>query len=111
MNLISPAFADTSAAQPADGGMSFLITIGLFVLIAYFMIFRPQSKRLKDQKNLMNALTKGDEVLTTGGLVGKINKIPQESDYIELALNEQTVITLKKDYISAILPKGSIQTL
>ena len=59
----------------------------------------------------MSSLPKGDEVLTSGGLVGKIAKIPQDSDYISISLNDQTVITLKKDYISAILPKGSIQTL
>ena len=59
----------------------------------------------------MDSLAKGDEVLTSGGLVGKITKIPQDSDYIALSLNDQTVITMKLDYVTAILTKGSIQTL
>ena len=88
-----------------------LIMLGLFGVIFNFMIYRPQSKRVKEHRTLMSSLAKGDEILTSGGLVGKISKIPQDSDYISVSLNDQTVITLKKDYISAILPKGSIQTL
>jgi preprotein translocase subunit YajC len=75
------------------------------------MIFRPQSKRVKEHKNLMASISKGDEVLTSGGILGKVTKIGEESDYVLLAINDNNQITIKKDYIAAVLPKGSIQSL
>ena len=83
----------------------------IFGRIFYFMIFRPQSKRVKEHKNLMGSLSKGDEVLTSGGILGKIAKISEESDYVLLTINETSEITIKKDYIAAVLPKGSIKSL
>ena len=77
----------------------------------YFMIYRPQAKRAKTHRDLMSSLAKGDEVLTSGGLVGKIAKVSADSDYIVLALNDQTQVTIKRDFVSAVLPKGSIQSL
>ena len=59
----------------------------------------------------MSSLSKGDEVLTSGGLVGKISKVSDENDFLVLALNDQTQITIKKDYVTAVLPKGTIQSL
>ena len=85
--------------------------LAVFGLIFYFMIYRPQAKRAKDHKNLMSSLSKGDEVLTSGGLVGKISKITADSDYLVLALNDQATITIKRDFITAVLPKGTIQSL
>ena len=108
MDIISKAYAQGGAA---GGGMEMIIMLVVFGLIFYFMIFRPQSKRVKEHKNLMSSLSKGDEVLTNGGLVGKIAKISAENDYVVLSLSEQTQVTIKKDFISAVLPKGSIQSL
>ena len=112
MSLLAKAYAaDGGAAASASGGIEQIAIVGIFLLFFYFFIFRPQSKRAKEQKNLMSSLGKGDEVLTSGGLVGKIAKISADSDYIVLALNDQTSITIKKDYITAVLPKGTIQSL
>ncbi|WP_319782186.1 preprotein translocase subunit YajC [Oceanisphaera sp. IT1-181] len=108
MNFISNAHAQGGVA---GGGMEMIIMLAVFGLIFYFMIFRPQSKRVKEHKNLMAALGKGDEVLTNGGLVGKIAKITADSDYVLLSLSEQSQVTIKKDFITAVLPKGSIQSL
>ena len=110
MNFISNAYAQGGAAG-ADNGMSMIIMLAVFGLIFYFMIFRPQSKRVKEHKNLMSSLSKGDEVLTNGGLVGKIAKITADNDYVLLSLSEQSQVTIKKDFITAVLPKGSIQSL
>ena len=110
MNFISNAHAQGGVAG-GDSGMSMIIMLAVFGLIFYFMIFRPQSKRVKEHKNLMSALGKGDEVLTNGGLVGKIAKITADSDYVLLSLSEQSQVTIKKDFITAVLPKGSIQSL
>ncbi len=110
MSLLAKAYAADGASSVA-GGIEQIAIVGIFLLFFYFFIFRPQSKRAKEQKNLMSSLAKGEEVLTSGGLVGKIAKISADSDYILLALNDQTNITIKKDYVVAVLPKGSIQSL
>ncbi|MDO2947170.1 preprotein translocase subunit YajC [Aeromonas simiae] len=111
MSFISKAYADAGAAAPQGGGMEMIIMLAVFGLIFYFMIYRPQAKRVKEHKNLMSSLAKGDEVLTSGGLVGKIVKVSTENDYLVLALNEQTQITIKRDFVTAVLPKGSLQSL
>ena len=85
--------------------------LGMFAVIFYFMIYRPQAKRVKEHKNLMASMGKGDEVLTGGGLVGKIVKISDDTDYILLALNETNEITIKKDFVTAVLPKGTLKSL
>ncbi|MCW9709962.1 preprotein translocase subunit YajC [Avibacterium sp. 21-586] len=91
--------------------MSMLFIFVLFGLIFYFMIYRPQAKRNKAHKQLMAELAKGTEVLTSGGIIGKITKITAESDYVVLALNDSTEITIKRDFIVSVLPKGSLKSL
>ncbi|MGB0895094.1 MAG: preprotein translocase subunit YajC [Parashewanella sp.] len=108
--FISNAYAAGAPAQQG-GGMEMIFMLVVFGLIFYFMIFRPQSKRVKEHKNLMSSLTKGDEVLTSGGVLGKIAKISDENDYVLLSLNDSAQITIKKDFITAVLPKGSMQSL
>lgn len=91
--------------------MSMLFIFVLFGLIFYFMIYRPQAKRNKAHKQLMAELAKGTEVLTSGGIIGKITKIGTETDYVVIALNDSTEITIKRDFIVAVLPKGSLKSL
>ncbi|MEI6860586.1 MAG: preprotein translocase subunit YajC [Shewanella sp.] len=107
--FISNAYAADASAT--GGTMELIFMLVIFGLIFYFMIFRPQSKRVKEHKNLMGSLSKGDEILTSGGILGKIAKISEENDYVLLTINETSEITIKKDYISAVLPKGSIKSL
>ncbi|WP_028116771.1 preprotein translocase subunit YajC [Ferrimonas senticii] len=104
--------ANAYAAEGAPmGGLEPLFMLAIFGLVFYFMILRPQNKRVKEHKSLVEALAKGDEVLTSGGLLGKVTKVTADSDYVVLALNDSTEVTLKKDFITAVLPKGSIQSL
>ncbi len=91
--------------------MSMLFIFIIFGLIFYFMIYRPQAKRNKEHKKLMSELTKGTEVLTAGGIIGKITKVPEKGDVIVIALNDKTEITINRNYIAALLPKGTIETL
>lgn len=93
------------------GGMQMIFILVIFALIFYFMIYRPQAKRNKDHRNLMASLAKGEEVLTSGGLVGKITKASAENDYIVIALNDTTEVTIKRDFVAAVLPKGSLKSL
>ncbi len=105
------SFAHANDAAPQGGGLQLFIMLGLFAVIFYFMIYRPQAKRVKDHKALMASMGKGDEVLTTGGLVGRISKISEDSDFIVVALNGTSEVTIKKDFVTAVLPKGTLQSL
>ncbi|WMO12385.1 preprotein translocase subunit YajC [Pseudoalteromonas piscicida] len=109
--FISNAHASTASAAPAGGGMEMLIMLGIFGLVFYFLIYRPQAKRVKEHKDLMGALGKGDEVLTQGGLVGKITKVADDKDFVVIALNDQTEVTVQKSAVSAVLPKGTMKSL
>ncbi|QIW16585.1 preprotein translocase subunit YajC [Pasteurellaceae bacterium RH1A] len=92
-------------------GMEMIFILVIFGLIFYFMIYRPQAKRQKQQRELLASLEKGTEVLISGGLIGKITKVKADSDNIVLALNANTEVTIKRDFVVAVLPKGSIETL
>jgi preprotein translocase subunit YajC len=109
MSLISPAYA--AEAAPQGGGFEMLLMLGMFAVIFYFMIYRPQAKRAKEHKNLMASMAKGDEVLTNGGLIGKITKISEENDYVAIALNDNNEVVIKKDFVTAVLPKGTLKSL
>lgn len=108
--FISNAYAQ-DAGGAAGGGFEMLIMLGVFGLIFYFMLYRPQAKRVKDHKNLVTSLGKGDEVLTQGGMVGKIVKVSDEKDFIEIALNDSTNIVIQKSAVSAVLPKGTMKAI
>ena len=85
--------------------------LAIFGLVFYFLIYRPQAKRVKEHKSLMSSMAKGDEVLTQGGLVGKIVKISDDKDFVVISLNEQAEVTVQKASISAVLPKGTMKSL
>lgn len=108
--FISTAHA-AAAPATAGGGMEMMIMLAVFGLVFYFMIYRPQSKRVKDQKSLMSALSKGDEVLTQGGIVGKIVKVSDEKDFIVVSIAEGTEVTVQKGAVNAVLPKGTMKSL
>ncbi len=104
MFFISDAHAE--AAPAAGGGTEMLVMIGIFFAIMYFMIIRPQQKRQKEHKSLMESLSKGDEVVTNGGMMGKIKAVGDDIIRIELA--ENVVIKVQKHAIASVLPKGTL---
>lgn len=109
--FISNAYAQAAPGGQQGGGMELLIMLGIFGLIFYFMLYRPQAKRVKEHKSLMSSLAKGDEVLTQGGLVGKITKVTDEKDFVEISLNETNNIVVQKAAITAVLPKGTMKNI
>ena len=109
--FISNAYAQGAPAGNAGGGFEMLIMLGVFGLIFYFMLYRPQAKRVKEHKNLVSSLSKGDEVLTQGGMVGKITKVSEDKDFIEIGLNDTTNIVIQKSAVSAVLPKGTMKAI
>ncbi|AGL86707.1 preprotein translocase subunit YajC [Pseudomonas protegens] len=109
--LIPAAYADAAApaaAGPAGTGFEWIFLIG-FLAIFYLMIWRPQAKRAKEQKNLLGSLQKGDEVVTTGGIAGKINKVTD--DFVVLEVSDSVELKFQKGAIAATLPKGTLKAI
>jgi preprotein translocase subunit YajC len=101
-----------AAAGPAEGpGFEMLIMLAVFGLIFYFLLYRPQAKRVKEHKNLVSSIGKGDEILTQGGIVGKVTKVAEDKDFIEISLNETNQIVVQKTAVSAVLPKGTMKSI
>jgi len=109
--FIEDAIASGTAAAPSttQGILSMLPMIAILVLFMYFMVIRPQSKRTKDQKKLMDSLQKGDEVMTIGGILGKIEKITDS--FIVLNIAENTNITIQKNSIANVVPRGTVKSV
>lgn len=106
--LISPAFAETAAAASGPGLLDFAFPIILLVLF-YVMLIRPQQKRAKAHRNMQSALAKGDEVVTDGGLMGKILEINDNAITVQIADNVD--VKVRREAISSVLPKGTIKKL
>ena len=107
--MISLAHAQTAgaAADPTGGFMQLLPMILMFVVL-WFLMIRPQMKKAKEHKALIEALAKGDEVVTGGGL-GKITKVGD--NYVTLEIAEGTEVTVQKPAIGLVLPKGTLKSL
>jgi preprotein translocase subunit YajC len=106
--LIPSAFAQAPGGAGDAGLMSFLPIILMFVLL-YFLMIRPQMKRAKEQKAMIDALQKGDEVVAAGGLVGRIVEINEHYATLEVAAN--TEIRGQKASVGLLLPKGTIKSI
>mgnify|MGYP000926457348 CR=1 FL=1 len=103
--FISNAYAQAEGAQ--GGLISFLPLIVIFAVF-YFMLIRPQMKRAKEHKNLIAQLSKGDEVITNGGLLGRITDMSDAFVTLELADNLQ--IKLQRQAVANVMPKGTIKS-
>ncbi len=102
------ALAEGSAADPM-GVTGQLIFLGGFLVIFYFLLWRPQSKRQKEHKNLISGLAKGDEVVTAGGILGKVTKVTD--DFVVVEVSEGVQLPFQKASVTALLPKGTIKSL
>ncbi len=110
MNLFeTAAYAADAGGAPADAGLINLLFLGGFVLIFYFLLWRPQSKRRKEHQALMSGLEKGDEVVTAGGIVGQVNKV--EEDFVKIQVADNMELRVQKTAIGATLPKGTLKSL
>jgi preprotein translocase subunit YajC len=106
--FISNAYAQTAAASGVESLYSFLPIILMFVVL-YFLMIRPQMKRQKEHKAMIEAVGKGDEVITAGGLLGTVAKVGDV--YVTLAVSGNTEVVVQKTAIATLLPKGTIKTL
>ncbi len=97
------------AAAPAQGGgLSMLIMMVVLFGLMYFMMIRPQMKRQKEHRAMVSALAKGDEVVTNGGLAGRVEEVGETFITIEIAPNVK--VKLQKGAVSQVLPKGSLKS-
>ena len=106
--FISNAYAEGAAVAQGGGIMDFLPLIAL-VAVFYFLVLRPQSKRAKEHKAMIEAVQRGDEVVTAGGEVGSISKVYEQ--YVGVEIAENVVVTVQKSAIQSVLPKGTIKSI
>jgi preprotein translocase subunit YajC len=128
--LITNAFAETAPTAPASSttttstttapntpaassspGQSFLHMLPmlvLFILVFYFLLIRPQAKRAKEQKKLLSSITIGDEVMTAGGIVGKVLRL--KDNFMVITIAKGVEITVQKSSVATVLPKGTMES-
>jgi len=105
--IISPAFAQFAGGGD-PGFIGFLPIILMFVLL-YFLMIRPQMKRSKEQKQMVEALQKGDEVIAAGGVLGRITRISDA--YLSLEVAPNTEISIQRTAVQMLLPKGTLKSI
>ena len=107
--FINNAYAEGAATAPQDGGFMQFLPLVALLAVFYFLILRPQQKRSKEQKAMIEALQKGDEVATAGGVLGKVTKVSEDNVAIEIADN--VVVQVQKAAVQNVLPKGTIKAI
>jgi len=109
--LISSAFAQTAPAAAAEGGMQSslmsMLPLVLMFVVLYFVMIRPQMKRQKEHRAMVEALARGDEVATAGGLLGKVTRLGDTYLGVELATGVE--VTLQRSAVVQVLPKGTMK--
>lgn len=109
MNLfIADAYAQAPAAQPSAPDASFVIMLGVMFVAFYFLLIRPQTKRAKEHKAMVSALAKGDEVVTSGGMLGRVSKL--DENFLTLEIAEGVEVKVQRQAVQTILPKGTLKS-
>jgi preprotein translocase subunit YajC len=106
-SLIPDAMAQTAGAAPAGAGTTSLIMMAVFVVIFYFLLIRPQQKKQKEHQAMLGKLAAGDEVVTTGGIVGRIVEI--SDNFITLEISEGVRIKVQRFHVTSLVPKGTLK--
>jgi preprotein translocase subunit YajC len=112
LNLLGIANAYAQTAAPTSARQGFISMLPMFIILIlfmYFLILRPQSKRAKEQKELLGSLKQNDEVVSAGGILGTITKITD--NFVTLKIAEGVEITMQKNSIASTLPKGTIRSV
>lgn len=106
--FISEAYAQAAApAGGASGGLMSMLPLVLMFVVLYFVMIRPQMKRQKETRAMLEALSKGDEVVTQGGLIGKITKLGD--NFLSLEVANGVELQIQRSAVVQVLPKGSIK--
>ena len=107
--LINSAYAQASGAAPGSPSLiSTLALPALLLVVFYFLLIRPQSKRAKDQREMLSKIAAGDEIATTGGILGKVTEVGEQFLSVEVA--DGVNIKLQKFQVAQVLPKGTVKS-
>jgi len=106
-SLIPDAMAQAAGGAPPGGGLSMFVMMGLFVVIFYFLLIRPQQKKQKEHQAMLGKLATGDEVVTTGGILGRIIEI--SDNFITLEISEGVRIKVQRFHVTSLVPKGTLK--
>ncbi|QSA95618.1 preprotein translocase subunit YajC [Methylococcus sp. EFPC2] len=106
--FISDALAEAAPAAAQDPGLAGLILPGAILLIFFFLFVLPQHRRGREHKKLVDSLAKGVEVVTNGGLLGKV--VDVDDSFVQLEVGDNTIVNVQKHAISALMPKGTYKS-
>jgi preprotein translocase subunit YajC len=106
--LVSDAFAQGTGGGPLGAGYSQIIILVALVAVFYFLLIRPQQKRMKDQQSMISRLANGDEVVTTGGILGRITEVGDS--FITLEISEGVRVKVQKAQVTQLVPKGTLKS-
>lgn len=109
MSALIPT-ASAAAAAPATGGspLGFYLMMGAFIVVFYFLLFRPQQKRAKEHQSLISKLAPGDEVVTSGGLLGRITEVGEH--FVTLEVADSVRVKVQKSQVNTLMPKGTLKS-
>ena len=107
--LISPAYAHAAASGGTESLLATMLPMVAIFAIFYFLMIRPQQKKQKEHRAMIDALEKGNEVVTAGGVVGRVSKV--EDQYVTLEIAQGVEIRVQRHAVSQLLPKGTLKSL
>ena len=107
--FISSAYAQAAGAADTQSQLMGMLPLVLMFVVLYFVMIRPQMKKAKEHKALIAALSKGDEVVTQGGIAGRVSKVGD--DFLSVEVADKVEIQLQKSAVSLVLPKGTLKNL
>jgi preprotein translocase subunit YajC len=106
--LISDAYAQSAGGTSLSGGGLQLAMIALMIVVFYFLLIRPQQKRMKDQQSMISKLSSGDEVVITGGILGRITEVGE--NFLTLEIADGVRIKVQKSQVTQLMPKGTLKS-
>ena len=106
-SLIPDAMAQTAGGAPAGAGTTSLIMMAVFVVIFYFLLIRPQQKKQKEHAAMLSKLAAGDEVVTSGGIVGRITEITD--NFVTIEISDGVRIKVQRFHVTSLVPKGTLK--
>jgi len=107
--FISDALAQDAAAATAGGSFMALLPLVLFAIVFYFLLIRPQAKRQKEHQKMVDALARGDEIVTLGGIAGRISEVGD--NFIQVEVAEGVQIKVRRHAVESVMPKGTLKDL
>jgi len=107
--FISDAWAQAAPAAAQPGLLEALLPFIILFVVFYFLLIRPQSKRAKEHKSMLEALREGDEVVSNGGLLGRVTQLGE--NFVELDLGNEVRVKLQRGSIATVMPKGTLDSI